>query len=360
MSGKIIMIGTAVPDYSAQQKDILKFMGRAYNNEQDFRKLKVLSHQSGIEKRYSVIPDFGLNQDFIFFKPQQPQPDVHDRMRVFKENALDLSLSSIQSTLDASGISVSEITHLITVTCTGLHAPGLGNQIVYRLKLKDDLFQTSVNFLGCNAAFHALKIADLIARDNENAKVLITTVELCTLHFQPKNNVDNLLSNTIFGDGAATALVTSKNDSRPGLEINGFYSLLLKEGYDYMGWNVLPQSFEMVLNAQLPRLIGSEIGALMNRTMAYFNVEIDDIASWAVHPGGKKILEEVKKNLQIPDDKIIQSYQVLKEYGNMSSSTILYVLKKIMELPSRENSKIMAIGFGPGLSIDTAMLNYVE
>ncbi len=360
MSGKIVKVGTAVPDYSAHQNDILNFMGKAYNNDQDFRKLKILSHQSGIERRYSVIPDFGMKKDYTFFKPQQPQPDVQERMRVFKENALDLSLSSIQSALDASGVSVSEITHLITVTCTGLHAPGLGNEIVHRLKMKDDLFQTSVNFLGCNAAFHALKIADLIARDNENAKILVTSVELCTLHFQPKNNTDNLLSNTIFGDGAATALVTSKNDSRPGIEINGFYSLLLKEGYDYMGWNVLPQSFEMILNSQLPRLIGSEMETLMSRTIAYFNIKMDDIERWAVHPGGKKILEEVKKNLKIPDDKIAQSYEVLKEYGNMSSSTILYVLKKIMELPSRKDSKIMAIGFGPGLSIDTAMLTHVE
>ena len=360
MSGKIVKVGTAVPDYSAHQNDILNFMGRAYNNDQDFRKLKVLSHQSGIERRYSVIPDFGMKQDYTFFKPQQTQPDVQERMRIFKANALNLSLSSIQSALDTSNVTISEITHLITVTCTGLHAPGLGNEIVHQLKMKDDLFQTSVNFLGCNAAFHALKIADLIARDNENAKILVTTVELCTLHFQPKNNTDNLLSNTIFGDGAATALITSGNDPTPGIKINGFYSLLLKKGYDYMGWNVLPQSFEMVLNAQLPRLIGSEIETLMNRTMAYFNIELDDITRWAVHPGGKKILEEVKKHVRIPDEKIAQSYEVLKDYGNMSSSTILYVLNKIMELPSRKKSRIMAIGFGPGLSIDTAMLTYVE
>lgn len=358
MSGKIIAIGTALPDNVAGQKDILGFMEKAYNNKQDARKLRVLFHQSGIEKRYSVLPDFGRNNGQGFFKPQENQPNVEDRMEKFKTNAVNLALSSIEDALKKSGLATPEISHLITVTCTGLHAPGLGNEIIQKLGLKEDLFQTSVNFLGCNAAFHALKIADLIANSDTNANILVVCVELCTLHFQPKNNTDNLLSNTIFGDGAATAVVSSKGHHSQGLKISGFYSLLLQNGGSLMGWDINHQSFEMILNAQLPAFIGEKILSILKRASSYYKVSEDDINHWAVHPGGKKILTEVKKNLGLNDEMLIHSSEVLRKFGNMSSPTILFVLKELMDSSLRANEKILAIGFGPGLSIDTSLLIY--
>lgn len=359
MGGKIIAIGTALPGYFAYQNDILSFMGRAYNNEQDFRKLTILFHQSGIEKRYSVLPDFGKESGVDFFKPQESQPNVGQRMGVFKKEAVRLAKESAIQAMKDARLKSSDLTHLVTVTCTGLHAPGLGIELVKELNMRDDIFQTSVNFLGCNAAFHALKLADLMASSDPHANVLVSCVELCTIHFQPKNNTDNLLSNTIFGDGAASAIVAGKNSEIPGFKLEGFYSLLLQGGQQLMGWDVNEQSFEMVLNSQLPRYIGNEISTVIERVTSALKVSIDEIAFWAVHPGGRKILEEVKKKLDMDEKKLEQAYQVLKDCGNMSSSTILFVLDKIMKLPPGNKNKTMSIGFGPGLSIDSALLTYV-
>lgn len=358
MSGKIISIGTALPEHSAAQSDILEFMGRAYNDEQEFRKLKVLFHQSGIEKRHSVLTDFGDSQP-AYFKPNQNQPDVENRMGRFKKEALDLADASIERALNKTNFQPHEITHLITVTCTGMYAPGLSAEVTRRLNLNDDIFQTSVNFIGCNAAFHALKIADLIVQSDAHNKVLIVCVELCTLHFQPKKNTDNLLSNTIFGDGAASLIMTSDKQPSPGFLIHGFYSLLKQSGSHLMGWDVNPRSFEMILSAQIPKFIGQEIDAIIRRTADYFSIRQEEVVYWAVHPGGKKILDELRKQVGLSHEDLSASYEVLRNFGNMSSPTILFVLQHLMDSAPEAGKNVLAIGFGPGLTIDTSLMSYV-
>jgi len=358
MPAKIISIGTASPQYAASQSEILDFMEQAYSDKTDFRKLRVLAHQSGIEKRYSVVPDFGMDFQPVFFKHREAQPDVEDRMGQYKENAPGLALESIKNTLGPSGTAIDEITHLITVTCTGLHAPGLSAEVIRELGLREDISHTAVNFLGCNAAFYALKIADLIINNDPTAKVLIVSVELCTLHFQPKGNTDNLLSNTLFSDGAASVLLMSDKAPFPGLTIEGFYSLLLHEGWDLMGWDINPLSFEMILNTRVPVFIGKEVNRILEKAAAHYAIAKDDISHWAIHPGGKKILDEVSHNLKIDKELLGNSYGVLRDYGNMSSPTILFVLKRFLESPGRDGEKIFSVGFGPGLSIETSLLSY--
>jgi predicted naringenin-chalcone synthase len=242
-----------------------------------------------------------------------------------------------------------------------MYAPGLDAELMEQLNLPSDIYHTSVNFLGCNAAFHALKIGDMIAQTDENAKVLIVCVELCTLHFQPKNNTDNLLSNTIFGDGAAALIITSDKYSDrnhlPGLSIKGFYSVLLSEGKDLMGWNVTPVNFEMVLDTRVPEFIGEELGGII--VNARRKLKFETIHKWVVHPGGKKILDTIKKQLQLDDHDLGYSYKILNEYGNMSSPTILFVLDEVVRHKPDPHENIFAVGFGPGLSIETALLAYV-
>jgi predicted naringenin-chalcone synthase len=333
-------------------------MEQAYSDKTDFRKLRILANQSGIEKRYSVLPDFGLALPPAFFKHQEVQPDIEHRMDQYKEHAPGLALESINNTLKPTGTSIEEITHLITVTCTGLHAPGLSAAFIREFGLPEDVTHTGVNFLGCNAAFHALKIADLIINKDDNAKVLITAVELCTLHFQPKGNTDNLLSNTLFSDGAASVLLTSDKTPAKGLKIDGFYSLLLHEGWDLMGWDINPLSFEMILSSEVPNLIGKEVNRIIEKASAHYAIAPDDISHWAIHPGGKKILDEISRKLEIDKELLKNSYGVLRDYGNMSSPTILFVLKRFLESPGFAGEKLFSIGFGPGLSIETCLLSY--
>lgn len=357
---KIISIGTAVPQHRTNQPAILEFMQAAYGNEVTSRKLNVLFHNSGISSRYSVLPDFDKTRmQHVFFNGTPSNANVENRLNVFKEKAIPLALSAIEDALSKINSSLDEfgVTHLITVSCTGLYAPGLDAELIEKLKLPADIFHTSVNFLGCNAAFHALKIADLITKSDKSAKVLIVCVELCTLHFQPKNNHDNLLSNTIFGDGAAAVLVTADENEKKGLNITGFYSLLLDKGKDLMGWNITPVNFEMILDAGIPDLIGDEVNEILAGATKKLNISVGSISKWAIHPGGKKIVDVIKQKLQLSDADTKDSYKILDEFGNMSSPTILFVLNELMK-ESKKDEKIFSIGFGPGLSIETAVFSY--
>ena len=204
----------------------------------------------------------------------------------------------------------------------------------------------------------------MIARNDENAKVLIVCAELCTLHFQPKNNHDNLLSNTIFGDGAAAVIIVSdkkaSQDLQGGMKMDGFYSLILSKGKDLMSWNITPKNFEMVLDAKVPDLIGAEVNDIVLKAGIKLNINAGQINKWAIHPGGKKILDSIRKQLSLSDSDLLFSYQILNDYGNMSSPTILFVLNKIMQASDKPGEKIFSIGFGPGLSIETALFTYVQ
>ncbi len=357
---KIISIGTAVPQHRTAQPAILEFMQAAYGNDVTSRKLNVLFNNSGISARYSVIPDFDKNnKQHIFFNGTPSTANVKNRLDVFKEQAIPLAIKAIDDAFIKidSQINTFGVTHLISVTCTGLSAPGLSAELIEKLKLPTDIFHTSVNFLGCNAAFHALKIADMIIKSDAKAKVLIVCVELCTLHFQPKNDHDNLLSNTIFGDGAAAVIVTSDDSAQRGLSIKGFYSLLLNKGKDLMGWNITPTNFEMILDAQIPQVIGDEINEILEKGCRKLNIETDSITKWAIHPGGKKIVDVIKSKLELSETDTEASYKVLNEFGNMSSPTILFVLNELFK-EAKSGETIFSIGFGPGLSIETAFFAY--
>ena len=362
----IISIGTAVPQYSAKQSTILEYMQTAYNDDTASRKLNILFHNSGINTRYSVLPDFGNNQtENNFFNVNQRVPDVTERLTVFKENADSLAVAAMKAAFQKLNTSIDDfkITHLITVTCTGIYAPGLGAALIEQLKLPEDFFHTAINFMGCNAAFPALNLADMLTKTDENAKVLIVCVELCTLHFQAVDNNDNLLANTIFGDGSAAVVVVSdkaaKKNHQAGLAIHGFYSLLLNQGKNLMGWNITPTNFEMVLDSGIPEFIGNEVNEIVMKASEKLKINPSAIDKWAIHPGGKKILDSIKKNAQLSDSDMQYSYKVLSDYGNMSSPTILFVLNEIMQAEHAEGETIFSIGFGPGLSIETALLTYV-
>ncbi|NJK84663.1 MAG: type III polyketide synthase [Bacteroidales bacterium] len=295
---RIIAIGTETAPYPSKQENILEFMHNAYADKTASRKLNALFHFSGIGSRYSVIPDFTEKQNIHSVLFNGTKPDVEKRMDVYKENAAKLAVKAIQNTFEDLKQPLSGISHLITVSCTGLYAPGIDSEIIEILNLSRDIFRTSVNFLGCNAAFPALCIANSIADSQKDAFIVVVCVELCTLHFQPKNNIDNLLSNTLFGDGAAAVVIASDEyaaeNQLEGLNVNGFYSYLLSKGKQLMGWNVNPLNFEMILNSNLPEFIAENIKMITKEAFKKFNATPDQISKWAIHPGGKKILDASK------------------------------------------------------------------
>lgn len=353
----ITEIGTANPTHKHKQLSILKFMQQTLPlDETKSRLLSLLYHRSGISTRYSVLSDYSSDKKDFEFYPKGGDsttfPDLEKRMQIYEETALELSVNAIRNTL--SDEKLSEVTHLITVTCTGLSAPGLDLQLVEELGLSPTIFRTSVNFMGCYAAIHGLKLANALAISTQNAKVLVVCTELCTLHFQESIEIDQLTSALLFADGSAACLVES-DAGQAGLQISNFFSKIVSEGKQDMAWGLSSTGFQMVLSNHIPKLVESEIGNLLDSAMKMLQWQPEDVAHWAIHPGGKDILFATQKALALPEGMLEPSFDVLKNYGNMSSPTILFVLKEIMNR-AKSGERIFGAAFGPGLTLESIQL----
>ncbi len=336
--------------------NILEFMQTVYAaNEVDRRKMRFLYQQSGIGQRYSVLADYSKQvQDWKFY-PQtenlEPFPSLEQRMLVYNRQAPLLSVDAIRDCLHQVHHH-KHITHLITVSCTGMSAPGLDLQVMELMDLEKDIFRTSINFMGCYAAIHALKIADVICQADKNAQVLIVCTELCTLHFQREGTMDNIASSLLFGDGSSAALITSDEHSAKGLHLDHFHSEILPKGKRDMAWELSSSGFLMTLSGYIPDLIEEDFAPIVDRAMAKQKSTRNDITHWCIHPGGKRILEAIHKSLGFQNGQLQCSYDVLKEFGNLSSATLLFVLKKMLQHQQPVN-KLFGAAFGPGLTVET-------
>ncbi|HET9056123.1 MAG TPA: type III polyketide synthase [Chitinophagaceae bacterium] len=355
---KIISIGTSVPSYKHKQEDILSFMQQVYaTDDTDKRKLRFLYHQSAIENRYSVIPDYSRSLPDWKFYPQsenlEPFPSLEQRMAWYYKYAPSLSVDSIRDCIERK-IHPTEITHLITVSCTGMSAPGLDLQIMDLMNLPKNIYRTSINFMGCYAAIHALKIADSICNNDKSAKVIIVCTELCTLHFQREATTDNITSSMLFADGSAAALIAANDDEHKGVTINNFYSEVINRGKKDMAWELSSSGFLMTLSGYIPELIEEDFKMLVENSLSKSGFYKDQITHWCVHPGGKRILDAIHKSVALHEKQLLESYEVLKKFGNMSSPTILFVLKEIMKKINFNTEQVIyGAAFGPGLTMET-------
>jgi predicted naringenin-chalcone synthase/4-hydroxybenzoate polyprenyltransferase len=355
-------IETAVPEYGYAQETLTDFYLRSTDDLTTRRKIRIVAGKTGIEKRYSVIGDFDKTPEaFEFFNKSAtllPEPGLTQRMQLYQKHATALSRKAVEKIIDFEQIKKS-ITHLITVTCTGMFAPGLDVELMRELDLDPTIERNAVNFMGCNAAVLALKNADAICRSNADAKVLVVCTELCSIHFQKRYNDDYLLSNMLFGDGAAALLVSSKPDDRylHAVKMDGFNSMILHNGYSDMAWQLSETGFIMNLSSYVPDLIRENIKPMLNAV----GLKADDYRHWAVHPGGKRIVDDFAAALELDKCLLAPTYNVLKNYGNMSSPTVLFVLKEVLEAakPEEKGDRIFTAAFGPGLSIETMQLQYV-
>jgi predicted naringenin-chalcone synthase len=361
---KIVSIATALPEFKHEQNDILKFMQNVYAmDEVEKRKLKFLYHQSAIKTRYSVLPDYSLSANEWQFYPAsenlEPFPSLELRMKWFHKTAPSLSVNALEKCMDQK-INKDEITHLITVSCTGMSAPGLDLQITEMMDLPKNIFRTSVNFMGCYAAIHAMKLADSFCKNDLNAKVLIVCTELCTLHFQKETSGDNIASALLFGDGSAAILITHDDDSLQGIKIKKFYSEVGFNGKEHMSWQLSSSGFLMKLSGYVPELIEKDFDDFLQNALQNATMKKEEISHWCIHPGGKRILSSIQKCTHLSADDLQYSYRVLNDYGNMSSPTILFVLKEIMNSIKNKKEKhanIFAAAFGPGLTMETFILS---
>ncbi len=359
-------IGTANPVHRIAQSQIADFMARALAfDENGTRKLRALYRVSGIEHRYSVLPDYGRAVGEYTFFPNtatlEPFPSVGQRMAAYRREALSLALEAVRDSLrQLPDFDLTSVTHLVTVSCTGMYAPGLDIELVQALGLRPDVRRTCVNFMGCYAAVNALKLADAFCRADAEARVLIVSVELCTLHFQKSPEEDHLVSNALFGDGAAACLVQGRPlpAGTPSLEMQGFHCGLEPDGHDDMAWHINDFGFEMTLSSYVPKLIQRGIGKLTEGLLASLPVQLGDIRHFAIHPGGRKILETIETELGLTRDDNRHAYRVLRDYGNMSSATVLFVLREVLAAatPADDGAPVLSFAFGPGLTMEAMLL----
>lgn len=362
----ITAIGTATPPNHFSQSVIADFMVRAMQlDDTNARKLRALYRATGIESRHSVISDYGKTDAFEFYPNTEdltPLPSTRQRLELFRKHAVSLSSEAASKVLKQSGVDAKEITHLVVVSCTGLYAPGLDIDMIRELGLRVDVQRTCINFMGCYAAFNALKLADSFCGSDPKSKVLIVCTELCSLHFQKENTTDNMLANALFGDGSASILV--EGSPRKGLNLKPeiFHSEIADSSENDMAWTVGDVGFEMKLSAYVPDVIQSGIRDLTSRLLARVSANLSDVSYFAVHPGGKRILEVIEQELGLTKAQNVHAYEVLRKYGNMSSPTVVFVLHELCQNLNGvdQNKKILSFAFGPGLTMESMLLSVVN
>jgi alpha-pyrone synthase len=355
----IIGLGTANPAFKRQQSTAADLVAEILALPLRQKKiLRSIYNSSGIETRYSVLSDYVKPYGEFEFFPNNDQdyfPSTAQRMQLYKTNALPLALNAINDCLAMlKNYDTNRITHLITVSCTGMYAPGLDIEIAQALNLKSDLKRTCIYFMGCYAAFNALKVADAFCRADPDANVLIVCVELCTLHFQKNASLDNIISNAIFADGAAAVLVTGNPDTDKYFSMTNFHSELIPQTAHEMVWDIGNYGFEIVLSNYVPKVIKDGMQSLLKNLSQQASSLSQKFDYYAIHPGGMKILQACEAAINLTNFDNRFSYSVLKQYGNMSSATVLFVLKEIWQtLTTADMGKtIFSCAFGPGLTLE--------
>lgn len=359
----ITAIGTANPHYKKLQTETAELIISSLNlKPAEKRLLKSVYKATGIEQRYSVLNDYCKSSgEFEFFpnNKDDPFPSTAARMKIYKENALNLALSAIENCLShLDNFDRSEITHLITVSCTGMYAPGIDIEIVHKLNLNSSTKRTAINFMGCYGAYNAIKVADAICQSDTDAAVLIVCVEICTIHFQKSMDIDNIISNSLFADGAASILLQPNPKQKKYFTLENFYNDLLPQTKQEMAWHIGDNGFDIVLSTYVPNIIQSGIAIFTQSLLNRHSLTLADIDFYAIHPGGLKILQACETALNINKDHNKYSYQILRQYGNMSSATVLFVLKAIWDdINHQDHQKnIFSCAFGPGLTLESMLL----
>jgi alpha-pyrone synthase len=358
----ISAFGTATPPFRFDQSSLADFMVRTMRlDRSEERKLRTIFRMSGIGSRYSCIGEYGKSSGFEFYPngSGDPFPGTDERMRLYRTHALPLSVAAINNLLESnSSVAVKNVTHLIVVSCTGMYAPGLDIDIIKAFGLSTSVHRTCINFMGCYAAMNALKTADAICRSDANAKVLIVCTELCSLHFQHKVTEDNLLANALFGDGSAAMVVERDAASSKRFSIVDFHNDIAPEGEHDMAWKIADHGFEMRLSAYVPALLKAGIGQFFDTLLRRNELNKSDVRYFAIHPGGKKILEAIEDELRLERDNNKFSYEVLHECGNMSSPTVVFVLSRIFDdlTHTDDGSLVYSAAFGPGLTLESMLL----
>jgi len=349
MSAYLNRIETAVPPYEVHDFFLRFARARLKPDPRREALFARMAERGGIETRYGCFAPAGdpegpvVDADALF--RLGAFPDTATRMRLYERLAPGLAAAAVERL--ALGPDRRRISHLIVTSCTGFSAPGIDLDLVERCRLPSGVERTIVGFMGCYAAINALKLARHIVRSEPAARVLVVNVELCTLHLQDTVDLEEMLCFYLWGDGCAASLVSAEPT---GLSLDRFHALLAGDGHELMGWHIRDSGFDMVLSGRVPGVIHDVLSR--HRDAILDGAAVGAIDLWAVHPGGRSVLDAVERALDLPPAALGAAREVLRRYGNMSSATVMFVLKALMAR-SRRGARGCAMAFGPGLVTET-------
>ena len=344
-------IATAVPPHNVHHA-FLAFAASLL--ERDAQKLTIfrrLADRAGIDTRFSyLVPDdrtFEIGLPATQFYARGQFPGTARRMRAFEEYAPLLAESAV-TRLGLNG-AAAEISHLVITCCTGFSAPGLDFQIIQRCGLSPSIERTMVGFMGCYAAMNALKVARHIVRSEPDARVLVVNLELCSLHLQESTDLNDILAFMIFSDGCAASLVSAEP---AGLAIESFHTAFAPDTAELITWNIGDGGFEMGLSGRVPAAI-KQLLHRQGREVLH-DIPVSEIEHWAVHPGGRSILDAVEQGLETGENALVHSREILRRFGNMSSAAVMFVLQQVMQ-HATQGSRGCAMSFGPGVVAESML-----
>lgn len=341
-------IATAVPPYDVHEA-FVNFGRSVFANSHKQAVFDRMADRAQIRHRWSCLGDEDApGTGGKGFYGGNRFPSTGERMRRYEAEAAPLAAQAVEG-LGLAPKEKGGITHLIVVSCTGFFAPGIDIELIRRCGLAPTVERTMVSFMGCQAAINGLKLARHIVRSDPSARVLLVSVELCTLHLQQTDDLEKMLMFLIFADGCAAGLITSEPF---GLELESFRSLANMERRDLITWNVGDFGFDMFLSGQVPNMLATTLRAAGNHLLS--DLGSGAIIHWAVHPGGRSILDAAEAGLGLAPEALHPSRNILSQFGNMSSATILFVLREIAGR-ARPDERGLAVAFGPGLSTETLL-----
>lgn len=373
--GRLRGIGTAVPKFQANRQASASFATKiSCASSGESKKMNALYRRTGIEQRGSVLLEEQSVSEIAngFYSPAEDTDDRgpgtklrNDRYRI---EAPVLARQAAESALKTSGLKSEDITHLITVSCTGFNAPGIDIALIDELELPYTTQRIQIGFMGCHAAINGLRAANGIVAYDKRAKVLMCCVELCSLHYQYGMVTDHIVSNALFADGSAAVVLESaacgtRPTSAPDVDfddeaalgsVEATGSFLVPGSRDAMTWCIGDNGYQMTLSARVPHLIEEHLASYLCNFLEQHGESLDTIGGWAVHPGGSRILSAVKNALSLAEDALATSRSVLTDHGNMSSVTMLFILERFAA--KNQPKPWVMLGFGPGLEIEVSLL----
>ena len=360
MTLSIAGLGVAVPPRVAHQDEAAELSPRFCGaDDRQARMLRMLYGKSGVKTRHTVAVrgEHGPLVDRIPYYPlatgpEDRGPTTLQRMEWYEQEAPALAEEASSGALSQAALDPGDVTHLVTVSCTGFFAPGVDAILIERLGLSRAVHRTHVGFMGCHGALNGLRAAGAYARDPD-ARVLLCAVELCSLHFAYGWDPEMLVANTLFADGAA-ALAGWGGGANGAWRVEDSGTFLMPDSDEAMSWRIGDHGFRMTLSAQVPERIRQHLAGWLTPWLRERGVEPEEVGSWAVHPGGPRILEAVEEAMELPSDALDVSRETLRDYGNMSSPTVLFIVERMR----REDAPrpCVALAFGPGLVVEAALL----